>query len=259
MISSGRRYYCENIPDAGGEVELNDSESRHVGLVQRARSDDSIVLLDGRGGVADAVIVAGRQRRRGPVRCRICTRSIQPKPMPQRVLFVAPPRAKPMSRLIRSAVELGIGKIVPVITAFHVVEPGADATTGWQIDAIEACKQSGNPYVPEITMPASFAATLAECTFPCVYGHPAAAGTNENSDRAGIRPFVTDDPTSVPPVMGIWIGPEGGFAPEEIRALAGRGHVPLAVGPYILRVETAVVACISALSSAIDLNGRSVT
>ncbi len=213
-------------------VELSEGEAYHARTVLRGGAGERIVLLDGRGGTALAEILAGEgSRRRAPVACRILE-LIQHEPPRRRLhLYVAPPRPKQMSQLVRQATELGVYHIQPLLCDFSVSKPDEQAAEGWMDDAREACKQSGNPYLPQLAAPRKIAEVLSNSPSKGYVGWVPGDG-----GAAVCRPPDTEGDWS------LWIGPEGGFSPGEIAAIREKQLMPLALGPYTLRVETAVVA-----------------
>ena len=146
-----RRFFCEPIPVPGSAVALSAAESRHVQTVLRAREGDKITLLDGNGARAAARITA-IGRKRDPVTCEILTHEIVPRPKPDVRLYVAPPRGKQFAQIIRQLTELGAARITPITTERSESKP-TEAHETWSAAAIEACKQSGNPYLPSIDSP----------------------------------------------------------------------------------------------------------
>jgi 16S rRNA (uracil1498-N3)-methyltransferase len=204
--------------------------------VLRAQPGERLLLLDGAGAAAEAELLPGDDRRRGPLGCRIVERRQQAPPSTRLHLFLAPPRPKPMSLLVRQATELGVWAVHPLLTTRGVSKPAAEAVAGWEEDARQACKQSGNPWLPAISPPRPLAAVLAAGPPPGYLGCPATAAAGPTAwPVAGI------------PDIALWIGPEGGFTAAEEAAILAGGAVPLTIGRHILRVETAVVAALALL------------
>jgi 16S rRNA (uracil1498-N3)-methyltransferase len=234
------RFFCSQLPAAGGEALLDPEESRHAMTVLRLRPGDRLELLDGKGAIAQAELLepAPEARRRDPLHCRILDRRQIPEPGRRLHLFIAPPKGRLMHQIVRDATELGAWSITPVICRFSVSDPlGKDPETIWGADIAEACKQSGNPFMPKLHPPQSFAAALATAPLAGCFG--------------AVPRVATAPPAPLPSGgdLAIWIGPEGGFSDEEHQALLDKGFVPLAASPWILRVETAVAAVLGSLQS----------
>lgn len=232
-----RRFIVAQIPGEGGSVELPPGEALHAGKVLRLRVGDRLDLLDGAGTRAHAVLThAGDGRRCAGMTCEVQRRETVSAPALAVRLYIAPPRARLMGEVIRCATELGVRRLTPLLCRFGVSRPDAGACDGWLQDAHIAMKQCGNPFLPVIDAPLDFAAALRAAPEPGVFG-------------AVPRP----DPAGAPrvpaagPALGLWIGPEGGFAEAEEQALYDRGFAALTVGPWTLRVETAVPALLGRL------------
>ncbi len=228
---SVRKFRCDllDLP-AGSVLKLEREEENHLFKILRALPGDRIELLDGTGSIASAEVVPGRQVKLLEIR-RI------PPPERRVHLYIAPPRRQKMDSVLREATELGVWRIVPMICEFSVSEPDASSVSGrWNDAMFEACKQSGNPYLPGTVAPLRFSDALEECRQTCTtvyFGSP------------------TDSvETGIPDGDIAWfVGPEGGFSGQELSQLAAFGARPLRIGRWILRVETAAVAGIALLLS----------
>jgi 16S rRNA (uracil1498-N3)-methyltransferase len=134
-----------------------------------------------------------------------------------------------MSDCVRMATELGVARILPVICDYSVAQPDTVAAVHWRAEAIAAMKQSGNSFFPEIGLPVPFQAALAEMPETVVFGD------------LGLTRRLEPDWSKVENIA-VCVGPEGGFSDAEKSVLLGVGAVPVAVGRWTLRVETAVPA-----------------
>lgn len=219
-------------------MALPDAEAYHAVRVLRLREGEHLTLLDGAGGRATGVSLSvNANRRHEQVTCRVDAVERWTPPACRLHLLVAPPRARFMDQLIQQATELGVGRITPIICCFSVARPEADALTHWQAAALAAVKQSGNPFLPRLEAPVDFAAAVKQTAVPGCFGDiPDAAAVP--ADAASLANAAE---------LAVWIGPEGGFAPAEREALLAKGFRALAVGDWILRVETAVPAVLGAL------------
>ncbi len=239
-----RSFFCPDIPAPGAETALEGGEAFHAARVLRLREGDAVRLLDGRGGRATAEVA--RLERRGrdeTVFVRISQAERWEPPRVRLHLLVAPPRAKLMAQLVKDATELGVWRITPLTCEFSVAKPeGGAVVEHWRADALAALKQSGNPFLPELDAPCPFAQALREL--------PAAGVFGDASAGAAAPPGFTAVPPDAHTVLPVWIGPEGGFSENERGALLSRGAVPVRVGSWILRVETAVPALVGFLLGA---------
>jgi 16S rRNA (uracil1498-N3)-methyltransferase len=232
-----RRFMVEQVPAEGTEVVLSAGEALHAGKVLRLRLGERVDVLDGAGVRAEAVLSqAGVGRRFEGMACRILRRESCPEPPLNLRLYMAPPRARLMGDVVRAATELGVRRLTPILCRFGVARPDAGALDGWRQDVLAAVKQSGNPFLPVLDAPTGFAEALRDAAEPGVFGAVPRGGA-----AGGGRVC------SPGRCLGVWIGPEGGFTAEEEEALLAKGIVPMAVGPWILRVETAVPALLGRL------------
>ena len=234
-----RCFYCPDL--RSGSVMLPDNEALHATKVLRLAIGDSLTLMDGLGQTATAVIET-ISRRGSELVCKVDEVVQNPKPRLGIRLYLAPPRAKIMELVVRFATELGVSRITPILCQYGVSKPDSSKDS-WLQTAIVAMKQSRNPWLPILDEPVAFNTALAsatECSF--LGAVPATAAS-----RSLPAPEVCRQKG-----VALWIGPEGGFSPDEEKAILGQGASPLTVGPCILRVETAVPALLGAIYTLLD-------
>ncbi|MCF7853821.1 MAG: 16S rRNA (uracil(1498)-N(3))-methyltransferase [Candidatus Pacebacteria bacterium] len=240
MAVDERNFFCPTIPAEGECVSLSDEEAGHAVRVLRAQPGDRLVLLDGVGTRADGLVTdVGTYGRRSSLTCCVEKRECI-VPSRRRIrLVVAPPRSKQMSLIVRQATELGVWRISPVICEYAVARPKAGSIHQWRREAVAAMKQSGNDFLPQFEAAADFGDLIATRSGGGLYG-----------DSGDDEEFVDGVEESLKGAdeMAVWIGPEGGFAEEEKAALQNSGFVPVKVGRWTLRVETAVPALLGWLS-----------
>ncbi len=216
---------------AGGEVPLDEGQVHYLRNVMRWPDGAPLLLFNGRDGEWRAE-VAEATKRRGILVCRDQTR---PQAMPPDLwLLFAPVRKERTAFLVEKAVELGVRRLVPVTTRFT----NADRlrTDKERAHATEAAEQCGALFVPEVTEPQPLERALAgwPADRRLYWADEGLAGT------AGPWPGVAGEPAA------LLIGPEGGFSPEERARLAALPAVtPIALGPRILRAETAALAALT--------------
>jgi 16S rRNA (uracil1498-N3)-methyltransferase len=226
---------------------ITDSEAHHCRDVLRLGSGDKVILFNGRGGEITAEIVSAdtaevRLRRlhgaeTPPLRCRI-------------TLGQAIPKGKNMDLIVQKAVEIGAAEIVPILSDRTVVrldeESAATKRDKWQSVAIEAAKQSGQNWLPEVRMPQPlphFFQSNRRFDLQLI--------GSLQSDAVHLKKILEeflagnrDRPTSVL----MLVGPEGDFTPAELSLARSQGCRPITLGPIVLRVETASIYCLSILS-----------
>lgn len=225
-----RRFFCATVPPVGGTVALPEAEARHALRVLRLQPGDRLQLLDGCGTRAEALLVEAQARKELAL-CQIETRQEFPRPVPAVQLLVAPPRGKVFDSVLRSAVELGVAGITPVLCRYGVARPDA-VSDNWLAVLQGAAKQSLNPWLPMVDEPLPFAEALAQAPRQGYFGAVPRGGVVA---AAGLDGAGEDG-------LAVWIGPEGGFSADEEDALFQSGYQAITVGRWILRVETAVPA-----------------
>jgi len=224
-----RRFYSPQIPVIYDTLLLPESEARHALKVLRLRPGERLLLLDGKGTIAEAELLdSDRTGRTAP--CRILSRTLHPAPSPQFRLYVAPPHGKGFDLLLKAATELGVTQISPILCR-HAVSKPESVSENWQNVLIAACKQAINPFLPQLDQPAEFKKALENASETSFFG--AVPDSHAN-------PLLPKLHTASN--LALWIGPEGGFAPDEEKGLLLAGCHPITLGHCVLRVETAVPA-----------------
>jgi 16S rRNA (uracil1498-N3)-methyltransferase len=206
-------------------------EGRHLVEVLRAGVGDRFTVFDeSREALAEVVDLGP------PVRYRILEeRRPEREVGVEVVLYVALLKGDKLSEVVRAATELGATRIQPLITRHSVPkEMGEGKLRRLKAVAKEAAKQSGRLRVPEVLPPIPLKAV------PEVeQGLVAHVGA-----RALVRELLDLNRN-----LSLAVGPEGGFAEEEVALLKERGFAPVSLGRRILRAETAALALL-ALSTA---------
>ncbi len=234
-------------PEAWESATLDAEESHHCLNVLRLGSGDRITVFDGVGSEATATIVgvaAGRVTfQPGPaVRC--------PRPPAAITLAQAIPKGKNMDLIVQKAVELGASGVAPILSDRTVVQlEGPEALrkqAKWRDVAIEACKQCGQNFLPQIMKPATLRQFFDRAD-PC----DLALIASLQQDARPIKRVLADYASSAgrpPASVVVFVGPEGDFTPAELALAKSHGCQPVTLGPIILRTETAALYCLSVLA-----------
>ena len=232
------RFFCPDGLAPESDMPLPADVAHHAERVLRLAVGDEIVLFDGGGGECAATLLAlGRQ----PV-ARLGPRQEVERESPLVITLVqALASGDKMDWIVQKAVELGAVAVQPVAAERSVLklsgERAAKRVAHWQQVAVSACEQSGRNRVPEVAEILPLAKYLAQDF----------AGTRMIL-APGAAGALARKPRPAGPVA-ILIGPEGGWSPAEL-ALADRaGCEPLALGPRVLRTETAGLAAIAAMQT----------
>lgn len=229
------RFFMEF--SGGDTARITGADAVHIRRSLRMKPGEELVVCNGRGT---------------DYTCRIA--GFEGEDVLLAVLFEAPtcsepsvavtlyqglPKGDKMEWIIQKAVELGVAAIVPVATARSIVRlDGKEEKKRerWQRIAAEAAGQCGRGLIPPVSVPLTWKEALA-------------AMAQENAvvfyegGGAPLRQLAGPETTA----LSIVVGPEGGFAPEEIAALEDAGVRTATLGPRILRCETAPLAALSAI------------
>lgn len=229
---------------AGGVLVLSGDEAKHCCRVMRAREGDWIEIFDGAGRRAETEIVSVE---RSAVHSRVSKISMhQPTPHPI-TLCQSIPKGGNMEFIVQKSVELGVSAIQPLITAHTVARPEslAKKQAKWQRIALEACKQCGQNFLPEVKAPLTFA------DWKNAKPHFDTAIVASLEDRAvHIKSLFENGP--IQGGFALLVGPEGDFSPEEYHSAYDLGFQPVSFGNIVMRVETATMYGLSVLQHEIS-------
>ena len=214
----------------GISIELDGTQANYLGNVMRLKAGDRALLFDGASGEWRAVVSdAGKKR---------MTLSIEHKTgnqeaVPDVWLAFAPVKRSQTDWLVEKATEVGVARLIPVMTSRTIVE--RVKLERLEAIAIEAAEQCNRTTVPEIAEPKGLDALLK--------GRDAGR-TLYFADESGGEPAAN---AFKPGPALILTGPEGGFTDEERATIrASENAVPISLGPRILRAETAALAALAA-------------
>lgn len=241
------RFYITPENWHSDALVLTGSEAHHCATVLRLEAADKVVVFNGRGCEITAEIVASntaevRLRKlhgaqTAPLRCRI-------------TLGQAIPKGKNMDLIVQKAVEIGAAEIAPILSDRTVVrldeESAASKQAKWQTVAIEAAKQCGQNWLPQVRTPQ----TLAQF-FQNHRGFDLQLIGSLQSDAVHLKKILAQFSTEHadrPANVLMLVGPEGDFTPAELSLARSQGCRPITLGPIVLRVETASIYCLSILS-----------
>jgi 16S rRNA (uracil1498-N3)-methyltransferase len=247
------RVYVEGALQSGSVVELPRETGAHLAKVLRARGGDEIVLFNGDGREFTGVIERVQGAR---VSASIgAARGIDRESPFQLALVQCVPRGDRMDFIVQKATELGVVRIVPVLSQRSVVRldesQSASKQAHWRAVAVSACEQCGRNRVPSVDTPLPLLNYLGALAAQSTAGDLLRLVLEpEHSQRTEARARPMDIATAQAAARAqIAIGPEGGFAPEELEAFDLSAFSRLALGPRVLRTETAAIAAIVVLQA----------
>jgi 16S rRNA (uracil1498-N3)-methyltransferase len=230
------RFFVET-PIVGTHTTLLGQEAHHLLHVMRVRPGEQVILFDGSGAEFLAEIT---ESGRNQATLRVLARMEVNRELPFELVLAVPlPKGQRQQWLVEKAVELGVARLIPLVTARTVVRPGPAAGVRLRRAVIEASKQCGRNRLLEIAEPETWQQLMADST-----GIPrrlvaVPGGPHQRAENA-----TGGDPASQAShaAAALAVGPEGGLTPEEVAAAIAAGWRPVDLGPRTLRVETAAVA-----------------
>lgn len=215
-------------------LQLPKDEARHIGKVLRGRDGDSLEIVDaarrlfaaelsdgGRSVVAVERLEAGEDR--GEV-----------------TLCAAVPKGRHMDLVVEKATELGVGRILPLITEYGVVrlDIGSSKLERWRRVAEAAARQSLRLFVPEVSEPVTLPEAAEEVGRSGVLLHN--IGKSPQLEQVVARPPVA-----------VFVGPEGGWSEGEVEEAVGCGMSVARMGDFRLRSETAGIVAVARAMAAL--------
>ena len=248
------RAFCTPPTAEPAELVLSADESHHLVAVNRARPGDTVVAFDGRGTEWICELIADRKNA-AVLKVRFRQKA---KPLPYEItLGQALPKGPSMDAIVRKATELGAAQIAPLEserTQVHFDGERSDRKIEkWQVAALEAAKQCGNPFLPVIA-PVQKAAAFMEAARGYDLKLIASLEPGAKSLKGVLATFHAVQGRAPKKVLWL-VGPEGDFTPAELSQAKTCGFEPITLGPLVLRCETAAIYALSVLSYELQNSG----
>jgi 16S rRNA (uracil1498-N3)-methyltransferase len=228
------RFFIDPDHLTGRHVYFDADQAHQLRRVLRLRPGDRVLVLDGRQWQYDVTLEeVSNARAVGLLGERTAAGG---EPAVRLTLYQSLLRREKFEWVLQKGTELGVAAFVPVITRRSLLRDADDVTpeklARWRRIIKEAAEQSGRGLLPDLSPPVPFAAALDDAV------RPALIAWEEERDmnlRAALRPH--EGTTEV----ALFVGPEGGFEPEEIAAARQAGVLSVTLGRRVLRTETAAV------------------
>ncbi len=232
------RFYCPDRP-VDGRARLEGDEARHLIKVRRVAVGESVELFDGRGHRYRAeVATLGRDLVDLAV---LALADPDPAPALALTLATAVPKGDRFDWLIEKATELGVARLIPLVTERSSVDPRSAKLERLRRVVIEASKQSRRDRLMDLDPPTPWSSLVESPGSGLrLLAHP------------GGRPIAAVGPELSRGSALVAIGPEGGFTPAEVGRAEAAGWGLVGLGPTVLRVETAAIAATAALLAAAE-------
>ncbi|WP_305091859.1 16S rRNA (uracil(1498)-N(3))-methyltransferase [Prescottella sp. R16] len=240
-------FYLDPLPGVGQPAVLDGPEGRHAATVRRIRAGERLLLADGRGGIADATVVAAGKDR---LDLEVTARRDQQPPTPAVTLVQALPKSERSELAVELATEAGIDAVIPWQSARCVARwegtKTAKGVTRWRNAAVAAAKQSRRSFVPDVADLHHTPQILEQ-----VRGVVARGGIVAVLHESAQTPFASLPWRDAPEAMLV-VGPEGGLSDDEITALTDAGATAVLLGPTVLRTSTAAAVALGAIGVLTD-------
>jgi 16S rRNA (uracil1498-N3)-methyltransferase len=235
------RFHLPTLdPETGGT--LTGDEATHLTRVLRLGVGAEVDVFDGRGGMFQARVTATT---RDTAAVAIVAPAVAaPEARLQITLAMAVLKGDKMDDVVRDAAMMGVAAIQPLVTARAEVALGAlvrgHRAARWQRIAVSAAKQCGRAVVPPVAEPLTLTHWLTTRPAPLLaLCEPSAAGEATALGRLAAQPAVT-----------LLVGPEGGWTPAEVAAIAAAPASLVRLGPRTLRADAAPLVALAALFEA---------
>lgn len=227
------RFFLTPEQIAGPTARFNSEQSRQMRHVLSLRPGDRVLALNGLGGQYEVALTEVSDTRVvGQVVGQV---EAAGEPDVRLTLYQSLLRREKFEWVLQKGTEIGVAAFAPVITRRSLVRDTEDVTpeklTRWQRIIKEAAEQSGRGLLPELSPPVQFGAALGSINADCAI--IAWEGDTPHTIREALRPGGRS--------VALFIGPEGGFDPDEVNEATACGVIPVTMGRRILRTETAAI------------------
>ena len=226
------RIFLDSSP-SDGQLALAPEEAHYLATVLRLRAGDAVTAFNGRG-MEWNTRVTGLTRRAGLLEV-LETLSPLAESSLNLTLVQAIVKSEAMDTIVQKATELGVSRILPILTEYCVVRLDAERIdkrlSHWQRIARSACEQSGRHRAPEILRPVTLTEYLDD--------------VSSDTLRIMLDPRAVQHPDPLPDSaqnVHVIVGPEGGFGPRDEATLEEGNCHRLRMGPRVLRADTAAIA-----------------
>ena len=230
----------ESLIQVGEFIELCKEESMHLARVLRVKEQQFVEILNGKGVLVEGKCVQVFYQQ---VKIEVTAVESFSRVQPDICLGVAWTKGRKWEEMIRPLTELGVFRITPLFTQRTEARGASEKFAGkrrkWCKLAIEACKQSGNPWIPTIDLPSNLSDFVCDHSSS---GELWIGSLDANKEKL--------QPSSSASRVSLLIGPEGGWSIEEEKFVCEEGGKPFSLGPYALRVESAALSALAVARSA---------
>ncbi|ACM18782.1 16S rRNA (uridine1498-N3-)-methyltransferase [Geotalea daltonii FRC-32] len=237
-----RRFIVDKRDIDDAEAVITGYLYRHMAKVLRLKQGTAVMLTDGEGGEYEGVIESIDST---SLRVRVVRREtlMVDDGGPQITIYQGLPKGDKLEYILQKCTELGAAGIVPFAASRSIARISPQRSAGrvdrWQKIAAEAARQSRRATVPRVSLADDLSQVLQ------LAQHSVKLLLWEEEKANLLRETLSG--LSAPNDIGVLIGPEGGFSPEEAAAASSAGFIPISMGRRIVRTETASLIILSIL------------
>lgn len=229
-------------PSSVGEdsIKICGDDAHHISKVLRLKEDDDVIVCDKCGQDFYCSI---KSISKDEVICQILKKEVSLTEPPIHItLYQGVPKGDKLDTVIQKCAELGCVRIVPVAMkrSVAVIKDREKKQQRGQRIAYEAAKQCARAKIPEVAEVMTFKEAMDDSASLELKILP-----YESETQNGLKALLKE--SSGVKSIAVFIGPEGGFDPDEVTQAEANGFKTVTLGPRILRTETAPLACISAI------------
>ena len=242
------RFYLPTAVKTGAEIILSEREAHHAAQVLRVRAGEHVAVLDGAGLECACEV---REVGKRAVTLAVVSRKNHSAPVSRVTLVQALTKSKSFDAILQKATELGVTRIIPIAAERSVARVDADDADDkverWRATAVEAMKQSGSPWLPQIEAPLTPQAFLARGELQSELTFLGSLQAGARHPRVHFHEFFLQHQRP-PASVAVWIGPEGDFTHAEVGLALAAGARAITLGPTVLRADTAAIYSLSVIS-----------
>lgn len=236
------RFFVSSEDISDDEVVLRNQQARQISNVLRMRSGDEIIVLDNQGWQYRVVLQTIKS---GEVVCRLVEkRAADGEPDVQITLYQSLIKRQKFEWVLQKCTEIGVTTFVPLVAERSIIKVPERVKSGkltrWQRIILEAAEQSGRGCVPRLSSAMDLDKALSDiAVFDCsIVACPEDSGVR-------LRDVLGQSKQDGLFRIALFIGPEGGFTPEETKRSRLQGVISFGLGRRILRSETAALVSTS--------------
>ena len=225
-------FYIPPKEISGDLTKIDGSEHHHLRNVLRLNSGDNVRIIDGIGNILIAEV---SNICNDSTIINIIDHQFQLRKKPEITLFQGIPKNDKMELILQKTTELGLSKVVPMMTERTLQEANENRIERWKKIVISATKQCQTSWLPILSEVHDYEECLKQLHF---YDFKIILWENEELNHIKTILQQTKDIGSI----AVLVGPEGGFEEEEVKFAVDYGCKPVSLGSNILRSETAAIA-----------------